>query len=181
MTTPTKNNIIKCQYNIGRSYDHETRKNREQLINQISVKYDLSLFFSFLVPLEDLGAVGQRCVLEESHGIGITDVLGHAVITGQDDPGTVTARIRGAAFRIRALHQHCITVVITTVALHKDLVLSVGIGHSLLGVGQFSTEAASALNSNTSTCKSINGETILVIFFLFGGIEIASQQCSRAR
>lgn len=111
-------------------------------------------FLRLLVKLEDLGAASQRSSLDEAQGVGESGVGVHAIVAGENHTSTITPCIRPAAFRIRALHQHRITVVVGTVALHQDLIVSGGVSHAFLRVCQFRVLSLSALDSYNSTCNN---------------------------
>lgn len=82
------------------------------------------MVLSQLVLLEDPSAGGKRLIGEETHVVGVTDIRDHAIVAGEDDTGTVTTTIGFATSFIRALDEHNIADIVSTVTVDQDVVFT---------------------------------------------------------
>lgn len=82
------------------------------------------LILSQLVLLEDLSAGRKRLIGEETHVVSVANVRGHAIVAGEDNASTVTTSIGSVTRFVRALDEHNITDIITTVTVDQDVVFT---------------------------------------------------------
>lgn len=101
---------------------------------------------------EEGGAESERALSKEAHGIGIANIVGEAVVVGEDDGGAVSAEVGLVAGGMRAAHKNHLAALILVIVRDRNGVFSFRIGDGFFAELQHPFGSVSAFKSHYCTC-----------------------------